>query len=154
MIFGLKFDKNYKLSNLKRDMKNKKIALDNRTSVNKLAIIEVFKWIQRNFSTEGKLAVGGWAKLKEATTNRRRKGKKTKYRDKILQDTGALRQNWIMLINKKQASITSGEKYASRHHHGDTAMNLPARPILPTNRQIMPALLKVYRYFVRTIIKR
>ena len=130
-------------------MNKRRSKLANFRSANAKAVVVVDRWIQKNFQQEGKLAYpgGGWQKLSPATIAMRRKGKKSKFGDKILQDTGRLRNEWKKQWTTKSGLIQASMPYAADHEFG---RGVPERRILPTEPQIMPELLKVYGKHVRT----
>jgi len=124
-------------------MNKRRDKLANFRRVNAKAVVVVEKWIQKNFQQEGAMAQeGGWKKLSPATIAMRRSGS-----SKILQDTGRLKNEWKKQWTNKSGIIQASMPYAIKHHKG---MGVPKRPILPTEPQIMPELLKVYGTHVRT----
>jgi len=122
--------------------------MENRRSLYAQAVVIADKWIQDNFKFEGALAQeGGWKPLKAATLARRRKGK-GKGSPKILQDTGQLKSRWKHQWTARFGKIQSGVIYGTTHHEGYKPLKIPARPILPTEEQLMPKLIKLAELWV------
>lgn len=136
---------------LKR-IERKQKKLDDRTLTNKKAVILLDNWIQKNFQSEGELAYPGkgWEPLDPKTIKARRTGTNKGRSDKILQDTGQLRGRWKHTWTQRAAKIQSGVEYGEYHEKG---RGVPERRVLPTEEQIMPALLKLFGRFVRTSLK-
>ena len=134
------------MNKLTSSLDKKRMSLDDREKVNAQAVIVVDRWVQKNFESEGKMSMGGWKPL-SAKTLARRRGSSAK----ILQDTGTMKGRWKHISNRKRGILRSGVAYAEAHHKGSG--NLPERRILPTCEQIMPIIKKVYKDFVRMIIK-
>jgi len=126
--------------------------LKNREKVNAQATVVVDRWIQKNFDEQGRLAMGGsgWRPLAAQTLAMRRKGFGTGSA-KILQDTGTLKKKWKHLWTAGLAKVQSGVDYARHHHYG--MYGLPVRRILPTDKQIWPALKKLYEKFIGRAMK-
>lgn len=143
-------------------MKSREAKLKNRTLTNRKATILIDRWIQKNFQSQGTLAEGGtgWQKLSPATIAGRRKGKKKSLliggqkgqtlvpgTAKILQDTGQLRTRWKHYYTARTAVLQSGVEYGIYHEEG---RGVPKRKILPTKKQILPELLKLFGRHVKT----
>lgn len=134
--------KAFQMSMKKRGAKLKQMQIPN-----KKATIVMDRWIQLNFRQEGAPA-GGWEPLSKTTLSmRRNKGKGAK----ILQDTGALKSKWKPYYNITMARIRSGVDYGEKHDKG--LDGLPQRRILPTEKEIMPELLPIYKKHIRTSLK-
>ena len=130
------------------EMSKKKNFLGKRRKVNAAALTVVDRWVQDNFKTEGG-KIGGWQPLKPATLRQRRGGGG---KVMILQDTGQLRQRWKHILQGfKTAILQSGVSYGIYHDQG--TKRLPKRQILPEQKEINPALKKVYEFFIRKAIK-
>jgi phage gpG-like protein len=164
-------------------MKQRKAKLSSRGAPNKAAVVTILRWIDKNFQSEGRLAhpdTGGWVPLAPSTiaAKERRwsrsewakaaKGKKINVaklkermakrsaKNKILQDTGALKGRWHYTLTNDGARVWSGVEYGPYHDQQDKKSGsgkLPQRRILPTVPQIMPTLKKLYGYFVKTSLK-
>lgn len=140
------------LAALAAAMKYRQKKLSKMKSANAKAVVIVERWIQVNFQQEGKMAEGGggWTSLKQATLDARRKGK-AKHGDKILQNIGNLKKDWGKAWSPRGGHVWSKQPdYAPTHQFGDKSRNIPARPIIPTEKQIMPELLKIYGKHVKT----
>ena len=122
-------------------MSKRRDKLANFKRANAKAVVITEKWIQQNFKQEGAM-VGGWKKLAPSTVAMRRRGS-----NKILQDTGRLKNEWKKQWTSKYGLIQASMPYAITHHKG---LGVPKRQIIPTEPQIMPELLKVYGTHVRT----
>lgn len=137
-----------KIGNLKkteRSFAKKYKKLKDKKTFHKNAVIELDKWKNKNFEEEGKLAMsGGWKPLEAATIAARKHGG-----DKILQDTGALKNRWKMFWNKQKGVFSASMPYGIFHHRHK---KYPRR-ILPTEKQIMPTLIKILAFEIRTILK-
>jgi len=134
-------------------MKNRLKKLKDRRKVYGRAVVIIDRWIQKNFQQEGKLAMGGggWKSLAAATIEQRRKGKKSRFGTKILQDRGWLRDKWKKTWTARYGAVQSKMDYSEGHHKG--LGHLPERRILPTEKQMMPELTKVFEHFVSVSIK-
>ncbi len=142
------------LTKLVTKAKKIKTKLERRRTINHKAVIVMDRWIQKNFQQQGKLAVqGGWDDISPATKERRRKGinKKRRGQFKILQDTGQLRQRWEHVYTNRMAKITSNVDYGIYHEKG--TKRIPQRKIMPTEKQVMPELKKLFTGWVRTNLK-
>ena len=129
-------------------------ALRDLTATNKKVGVVVLRWIDKNFKSEGARTGQRWQQLSAGTIKRRRSGKnKSAVKAKILQDTGDLRRNWKVLATPNEVIVESQMPYARDHHYGVPSRKLPARPILPSNKQVMPGLLKIYKAKVRQVVK-
>lgn len=97
----------------------------------------LFSWIDRNFKEQG--IERPWTSLRPETIARRRQGGAL-----ILQDTGRLRQSFVIFQRREEASIknvmgqrnyvdigTADER--SLFHHLGTRRGLPSRPIWPSS---------------------
>ena len=71
------------------------------------------KWVEMNFRQQGALTGTPWAKLKPSTIANRRKGSSL-----ILQDSGALRQSFVMNASATSVSVGSPLFYAEFHEEG------------------------------------
>ena len=117
--------------------------LGNTKALHAKGVVEVDKWIQRNFDSQGQLAMpSGWPDISDAT--KLRKGS-----TKILIDHGFLRKDWKHFYNSRRGVVESKKDYAKAHHYGYPERNIPARPIIPTPKQMRPILLKVYGLHLR-----
>ena len=142
----------------------KQVALSHMGNPFHKAVILIDRWIQKNFQAEGKMAYPGqgWQPLAASTIaarlgQRRVKAaasKKGKAREdatlKILQQNGWLRDRWKHYWNDKYAQIQSGVDYGIYHDSDQPRTKLPERKIIPTEKQIMPELLKIFGKHIET----
>ena len=111
----------------------------------KAAVIEVEKWVKRNFTREGGMhedASLKWKPLKASTVKQRRKGK-GKGSAKILRDTGNLQLRWNRRIRNKEASLRSAVGYSKYHEEG--TKHIPKRKIFPTERQAIKIIEPIFK---------
>jgi phage gpG-like protein len=137
---------------LQRSIAKKMNKLRHREAVNQQATVVVDKWIQENFRSQGRLAMGGagWRPLSDQTLARRRTGA-AGFGAKILVDTGQLKSRWKHLWTATLAKVQSGVDYARQHHFGQYF--LPVRRILPSDDQIWPRIEKLYNNYIRKVLK-
>ena len=106
----------------------------NQKSVLKAGGLKMHQWVIRNFEQEGGL-IKKWAPLKPSTIARRRNAS-----NKILQDTGQLRQSFDtygvrgIKTGTNYFQIGTVKLYARTHHEGNPDKNLPSRVILPDTK--------------------
>lgn len=132
-------------------------------------IIEVDKWIQQNFKTEGKLAeAGGWTPLSSAAIlgrlyypagrgklrNRATldkywatpKSQRDQFLDglrgkfRILQREGKLKNTWIHRITDDKAEVVSTVRDNYGLIHDEGGKKIPRRQIVPEDKQIWPLI--------------
>lgn len=141
------------LNLLQKRMMGIETDLKRLEQVNQQATVVVDRWIQENFESQGRLAMGGagWRPLSEKTLARRRPGD-GRGGHRILEDTGRMKGSWKHLWTANLAKVQSGVDYADEHQFGKG--RLPVRRILPQDRQIWPRLEKLYRGFIRKILVR
>ncbi len=137
------------MSQFTSGMKARAGRLRKRSVINKRALVLVDRWIQKNFQSQGG-TVGGWQKLEASTiAHRRKKGRGAK----ILQDVGWLKNNWKHFANDRMAVIEAGVPYGIFHDSDKPRRKLPQRKILPRDENVQPVLTKLYKHWVRTVIK-
>lgn len=116
-------------------------------------------WIQKNFRSEGAESITGkWEPLSDLTIAlRRNKGRDT---TKILQDTGALRNQWKRFYTDEEAYLESGINYGWKHENGDPNNTwngypapIPQRKILPVKEQIWPGIKEIYKRFLNKVLR-
>lgn len=134
-------------------------SLDDRRSFFAQAVVATDKMIQENFEQEGKLLQDGtkWAKLAPDTERARKEGwgEYIASQDfRILQNTGALKDNWKHLWTARFGKIQSGVVYGTTHHYGNKKMNIPARPILPDEKHLMPKLMKILSLWIKGVFRK
>jgi phage gpG-like protein len=156
------------LEQLRAGLEKKQSALEHRGNVFHQAVIVTDRWVQKNFQTEGQMAYpgAGWQKLAASTIAGRlgqrrvkeaakKKGKEPSTATlKILQQSGWLRSKWKHFWNDKIAIIQSGVSYGIYHDSDAPRKRLPERKILPTEKQIMPELMKLFGAFVKTSLSK
>jgi phage gpG-like protein len=127
------------IDQLERKFFNLSRKVKDRRPLNLMLGTEAFKWIQRNFQLDGKLAGDGraWTPLKPATIAWKRK---RGYRQ-ILRNTGLLRNAWDIVATNKESKVVSRATYASAHDEG--TKNIPQRKLIPTSKQFEPIAKKV-----------
>jgi len=143
------------INTLARNMLHISKKLKNQRATNHKAVILIDRWVQKNFQQEGKMAThGGWEPLLAATIKRRRIGPKAKTKGRkvrILQDTGQLRSRWEHYYTQRMGKVTSAVDYGIYHDEGWG--HLPERAIIPTEAQMMPELLKLFRKHIQTSLQ-
>lgn len=154
------------LEQIRASVDKKKVALQHRGNTFHQAVILIDRWIQKNFQTEGQLAYPGrgWQPLAASTIKARlgqtrvkraakAKGKKPAEATlKILQQSGWLRDRWKHYWNDEYAIIQSGVDYGIYHDSDAPRKRLPERKITPTEKQIMPDLMKLFGGWVKTTL--
>lgn len=137
-----------KMAKLQKAVKNPRIA-------NLEVATWLLRWVNENFQTEGG-KVGGWAPFKyggrvvtktvvDKKTGKRKRNKfatsqsieSRRYINtsaKLLQDTGLLRQKFHIFSSKTRAGIGNNLPYSLYHELGLPLRNLPARRMLPSDK--------------------
>jgi phage gpG-like protein len=138
----------------KNEARKKKLANNQKMLMQQLALVD--RWVQKNFQSEGKKAVGGtgWKALSPATILAREKGWGQYVKSmnpRILQNKGDLRNRWEHRITNRMGVLRSKVDYGVPHDQG--LGNLPKRPILPTTEQIRPELKKHAKWFIKQGLK-
>jgi phage gpG-like protein len=128
-----------------------------------MAVIFLDAWIQRNFKSDGKKAMGGggWKPLAPATIRARAEGWGDYKKDsnpQILRNRGTLRQSWKHDYNNDRAIIENyatakGSTYYYGLAHDEGRGDLPERRILPQDKQIAKDIKKIFGYWIRTSLK-
>ena len=136
-------------------VREKQNKLKKQSTANKAAVTYVDKWIQDNFKTDGKKAHGReWKELAPSTllwkANRKRKPTQN---PQILRDTGYLKDRWKHLFSHSMAAIQSGVPYGVYHDSDLPRRKLPQRKILPRYQQVWPDIKKIFRLFLRKVLK-
>ena len=139
-------------------MQRKFTRLKDRTTANARAVAFIDSWIQRNFRTEGKIAMGGtgWQPLAPSTIAGRRHGKNKSMAGKvaILQDRGNLRSHWKHLYTPEKIAVQSSEEYGT-YHDSDAprTSNLPQRKIVPRKEQVKKELMEIFTKHMQEALK-
>jgi len=91
---------------------------------------------------------GKWKSLRPATVAARRKGKKKSRGNKILQDTGNLRNRILFRNNGKDAEVVTSVIYAATHNYGRD--NIPKRTFLFLSKEAIKSIMTTLQRFIRT----
>lgn len=156
------------LDQLRASLEKKQTALQHRGNAFHQAVIVTDRWVQKNFQTEGQMAYPGvgWQKLADSTIAARLGQKRVKEAAKkkgkpegsatlkILQQSGWLRNRWKHFWNDKLAIIQSAVDYGIYHDSDAPRKKLPQRKITPTEEQIMPELVKIFKRWVQTSLSK
>ena len=119
--------------------------------------VQGLRWIDENFKRQGELlAEGKWKDISPVTKARRRKGKREghgRFGDKILMDTGRLKQSFTTRFSYRGVYLGTETEYASTHEYG--YKNIPKRRILPQQKDktMMKILLKTTKNYIKQISK-
>lgn len=155
-------------ADLRQALDRKEVALKHKGNAMHKAVILVDRWVQKNFQTEGQSAYPGkgWQPLAELTiaarmrTNRvqraaANRGKTVQQATlKILQVNGQLRSRWRSYWNDRQGILQSAVDYGIYHDSDEPRTRLPERKILPTEKQIMPEIVKIFGEHIETSLKK
>lgn len=105
------------------------------------------RWVQKNFSSEGKLATGqGWTAFSKYNARALRDPSA-----KLLQDTGRLRSSFQPFYNVFNAGIGSKLHYAEKHEEGE---GVPERPMLPEKKQVWPDVKEILNMHTMESLKK
>jgi phage gpG-like protein len=152
------------IDQIRSSLDKKLVAMKDRGNALHQAVIVVDRWVIKNFESEGQLAYPGqgWKPLAASTIAGRlgqkrvkqaaeAKGKPAKNATlKILQQSGWLRSRWKRYWNNEFAIVQSGVDYGIYHDSDAPRKHLPQRKILPTDKQILPQLRKLFNLWIRT----
>lgn len=135
---------------IRPDLKKASAALRKRvremtdlTTPNRRIATFLDNWVQRNFDSEGELS-GGWTPF--AAGGRWIPGIGLDASAKLLQHTGELRASFRPFYDSKQVGIGSDLERAKYHEEGTST--IPARPMLPREKDIIEPVLEIFnRYF-------
>lgn len=138
-------------------MKRRKERLANRRIMHKRIIVELDKWVKKNFEKEGQLAYPGkgWEPLKAQTILAKKKGwgdYVATSKGMILHNKGFLKSKWGHNFTKRGASYFSKVEYGPYHHKPSSKSDLPERRILPTEKQFRPTLKKMGLAHIRVAL--
>ncbi len=112
--------------------------------------VAYYQFVIRNFQLEGRLTPGGWKALRPATIKFKRK---RGYLKKLV-NTGQLKNSFVPFFNKDTAGVRSDLDYAADHQFGVPERNLPARPMLPNQKQSAEIAIKIYRKYIDKQVRR
>jgi phage gpG-like protein len=160
------------IDQIRSSLDKKLIAMKDRGNALHQAVIVVDRWVIKNFESEGQLAYPGqgWKPLARSTIEGKERawGKAMKGKgytksglitkklankiagNKILQDRGWLRSRWKRYWNNEFAIVQSAVDYGIYHDSDAPRKHLPERKILPTDKQILPQLRKLFNLWIRT----
>lgn len=138
--------------------------LKNGERTNRQVSVRLMSLVMKNFSSQSNDGVK-WAPFKlggryisstKVTKRRKKKDEGKRFLDKsakLLQDTGNLRQSFLGLYDKDLAGVgakaSAGVNYAIVHEQGSPKNKLPARPMLPTAKQLQEEFVNVYTSQIR-----
>ena len=116
----------------------------------KKASIELYKWVQRNFNSEGALVGHGkkWKPL--ALGGRLKKDGSIDITAMILQDEGTLKSSFYSFSSKNLAGVASELEYSINHDQG---IGVPQRRILPTEDEGWKIVEPLFRVALNKIAK-
>lgn len=132
-----------------RNLRKLQKQIPNLTVPHKRIAVFLLKWVLTNFKQEGK-PIGGWTPF--ALGGRRTSGG-IDTTAKLLQDTGLLRNSFSTFHSRRDAGVGSNLSYAEDHNEGDPSSNLPARRMVPIQSEVVRDVNKIYRDYLRTIIR-
>lgn len=125
--------------------------LRNRSAANRALSVQLYGWVIKNFEAEGALNQR-WAPLQESTAKRKLTKKIPRGYHPILQVTGNLRQSFAPFADNDTAGVgaraSRGVDYAAVHEEGAPSRNIPARPMLPPEKDAVKMGLAVYQFYV------
>jgi phage gpG-like protein len=124
------------IDRLRRGLVNMRIPM-------KKASIQFERWVHHNFETQGQLLGSDkWPEF--ALGGRPKKGGGIDFSAMLLQDTRRLRASYRPFSSRNNAGIGSRLDYALIHTKGAPSRGLPARRQLPTHREVMPDVIRVF----------
>lgn len=135
----------------------------NRTELHQRFGIQALRWIDKNFQAEGGLLSDGkWKPLADSTVRGRRRGKRKiktqaqrrRYRARILQDTGRLRQSFTMRATNSSVTVGTAVPYAVYHESDAPRKVLPRRRMLPKFEELAPQLLVTAANYIEELKRR
>jgi len=135
------------LEQLLKSFSKRHDKLKNNKSAYAACVIEVDKWTQNNFKTEGG-NVGGWQPLSPRTLEARRHGKGN-HSTKILQDTGSLKGHWKSFWDNNNGYFQSMTDYGQEHDQGSSKKNIPQRRIIPLPEEMKDKFKEIFSNFIK-----
>ena len=138
-----------------RDFNARRRTLNDKKALAKVAAVIILNWIDRNFTAKGKKHENSslhWKELSDATI-----AMSTRNRTKqdILQDTGRLKQAWIIHSFKTKAVVQSKVEYSGAHERGGLVQirgrsaRIPQRKILPTQKHAEKMIIPGIKRYLR-----
>lgn len=152
------------LNGLDKKLRDFASDLKDREPTNRQVSVRLMSLVMKNFSTQSNdgnkwapFKLGGRyvssKKVKKKKGEKRGKGRFLDTSAKLLQDTGNLRQSFLGLYSKDVAGVgakaSAGVNYAIVHEQGSPKNKLPARPMLPTAKQLEQEFINVYNSQIR-----
>lgn len=126
------------LEETKKRFKDMQERAKNPSSVMKIIAIKGWRGVvNENFRDEVGKDGQKWAPRQRARSGKRHKGAQ-----KLLQDTGFLRNYTGFRNTIDEAYITNGCKYAKPHNYGSTKKNIPQREFMYVNDKTMLSIMK------------
>jgi len=125
------------------------------SEIAKVAGLDILAFVADNFQTEGRSGGAGWKPLAASTIARRRKGGRAGLRDRILQDTGKLKQSFIpgqpenvfRRFGGRGIDVGTTLSYAPYHEFGGG--RIPQRKMLPTREKAQQIAAKSIEAIIR-----
>lgn len=112
------------------------------TAANREVSVQLYSTVIRRFETGGSSSGRPWAPLKPRTAAAKAKAG---YSPIPLTRTGVLRGSFFPgFYSAKEAGVRSRVPYAVYHQEGVSERNLPARPMLPDEKEVVKIATKVY----------
>lgn len=121
----------------------------NRIGVNAVVAGKLWSMVMENFKSESHEGEP-WEPLAPSTIERRQTKRGGKVA--ILQDTGQLRQSFESFSNNDLAGVgsVSSRKHAELSEiHQEGLGNVPARPMLPSEKRAQAEAVKIYDVYIR-----
>lgn len=146
------------LKEVKNDFDFLSSSFVNLEPTNRKAAIVLDQWTQRNFKAEGGLHENQrlkWKPLSPVTIKFRRRGG-----DKPLQDTGRLKNSFVVSAVNEFGLVQSRVSYANLHEFGGFSsfrgvrVKIPQRKMLPEEDQGFKLVRPVYQKYVNSIVGR
>jgi phage gpG-like protein len=124
--------------------------LQNRRPVNKILSAKLFAMVMENFDNE---AHDGqpWLDLAPSTWRWKRK----RGYEKILQNTGALRQSFLPFSDNNSAGVgaLSVRKHADISKKHEEGIGVPKRPMLPGRAKALEQAIIIYEAFIERAVR-
>ena len=125
------------------------------SEIAKVAGLDILAFVADNFQTEGRAGGAPWKPLSPVTIGRRRKGRGGLISDRILQDTGRLKQSFIpgapenvfRQFGGKGVDVGTTLFYAPPHEFGTS--RIPQRKMLPTREKAQQIAAKAIDTIIR-----
>ena len=133
-------------------LKRKAAALNDMRPAYKKCSIYLDQWVQKNFKTQGG-NVGGWAPFASSTLrSMAANDPKRASKPMLLVDTREMQRSFLPFYSKDNAGIGSRLPRAKMHDKG--LGNVPARRLLPYNKEVAPELKEIFDQHIKMAIKK